>query len=1207
MKKCKRVVAVFAVLLMLLSSFSALAESYKHGENTKVTVSGVWAFHGGRQGAEVSGGSTANGGNRANHYNNRLYWYEGYSIDILQIAGKYTPQYDGKVYMYCIHKWQDYGNGERKIYTSKTGDITDSRYWSKLGSTKRRLLQLLSIYGFPGQTPAQLGVSTVDDAYAATQVIAWEIVTGRRTLSGFTSNYKSAGNEDTPEVDAAKDNARYFYDKYMHYGYTGNGHNAGEATPALTAYNKIWADMAQHETLASFNNQTLTLKWDAASKSYKGSITDSNGMLARSSRDTSVALPAGVTCSVSGNTVSFTATKEITSASTVKFKKNLSELYNVAPLAVLEATDGKGQEMMSGTMADPKPFYLNIRTSTGDVTIDKRSADNIVSGMKFRIQGNGLDQTVTTNSSGKAYATLPAGTYTIQEIDVPDRYVTPPAQTVTITDNNTTVAVFNNNYKYGSMELTKTSEDNAVSGLSFTVTGPNNYRQTVTTDAAGKWKLSNLLPGTYTVTETTPDKYNAQPAKTVKVEAGKTAAVSFANTLRRGSLKVIKTFEGKDTPLAGVPFTVTGPNGYNQRFTTDENGEINIGRLLPGTYTATELSDKLTEAYLLSPAQTVAVAADKVAELRIHNILKKGYVEIYKTETVNNKALAGAVYGIYNADGVRIGQLTTDANGYAKSGLLNYGFGYYLMEESAPAGWLVDSTKHLFDITEDGATITIRAADAPQLGRIEIYKEGEVLVSSDFRLTEQGMIYAPIYETRQLAGAVIELYAQEDIVVNGEVMFKAGDLVDTQTTGADAPATFEGLYPGTYLYCETTAPDGFFIGANEGEITLVPGGQEEIVVETTITNERQRTKIVFWKSWDENPVYPNPDAWQGISFGLFASEDIINADGEVVIEAGSLVDVAGIDADGQGAFTVDLPVGFAGYVKELTTAAGYLLDDTQYPVQFSQPDQTIPFVRIDVADGTTIENKVMYGSVEIHKMSELPEEILAQGFENKPLAGAVYGIYDMDGNLVMQMDPTDEEGYAKADGLPYGRYYLQEITPPPRYQLDETRYPFAIGIDLNLEANEDADGETDEDSEDLAESDEPEVEGPDAEPEDLAEGETAGPGEPETAGPGAEPDETEPAEPIEKDLLHIRIELKDAPIIGVITSNYQYKQVEGIDYAPDYIPTEDLDEPDIPLTNIPNTGDPLFGRVAMVCGLMGGSALLLLVAKRKKAKRRGQD
>ena len=91
----KKMIAAVSVLLLLISSFSAAAASYQHGDKVKVTVSESWAFHGGREEGETS---TSNGGNRGNAYNNRLYWYEGYSIDILHVDGLYTPQYDGRTY-----------------------------------------------------------------------------------------------------------------------------------------------------------------------------------------------------------------------------------------------------------------------------------------------------------------------------------------------------------------------------------------------------------------------------------------------------------------------------------------------------------------------------------------------------------------------------------------------------------------------------------------------------------------------------------------------------------------------------------------------------------------------------------------------------------------------------------------------------------------------------------------------------------------------------------------------------------------------------------------------------------------------------------------------------------------------------------------------------------------------------------------------------
>ena len=359
----KRIFLSVIMSLVMLCSFilPTFAASYQNGDTTKVTVSGVWAFHGGRQPGETS--STSNGGNRGNHYNNRLYWYEGYSIDILQMDGsKYTPQYNGKTYFYCVHKWIHYGDSNRKFYVDPTGNgnLMNSQYWKALPAYQRKLLQLVSIYGFPARTPQQLGVSTVDDAYAATQAIIWEIVTGRRDIDGLVSGYKSSSEELAGGIPAAKNNVNYFRDCYMLYAYDGNGHKKGEATPAMTAYNKILADMAKHDTLASFAGQTLTLKWDGASKTYKGSLTDRNSMLANSSVTST--LPSGLSAKISGNTITFTATKP-TNTTTVTINKNLPELWKISPLAVLEVTSGTGQEMLCGQMNDPRSYTCLLYTS----------------------------------------------------------------------------------------------------------------------------------------------------------------------------------------------------------------------------------------------------------------------------------------------------------------------------------------------------------------------------------------------------------------------------------------------------------------------------------------------------------------------------------------------------------------------------------------------------------------------------------------------------------------------------------------------------------------------------------------------------------------------------------------------------------------------------------------------------------------------------
>lgn len=108
---------------------------------------------------------------------------------------------------------------------------------------------------------------------------------------------------------------------------------------------------------------------------------------------------------------------------------------------------------------------------------------------------------------------------------------------------------------YGGAKIIKTSEDSKVEGITFTITGEG-VNQTVTTDRNGEIRIDNLMPGIYTVTEQSYDKYVPQESHRVTVLAGQTATVSFNNVLRRGDLTVTKTSE--DGLNQGVKFHLFG-------------------------------------------------------------------------------------------------------------------------------------------------------------------------------------------------------------------------------------------------------------------------------------------------------------------------------------------------------------------------------------------------------------------------------------------------------------------------------------------------------------------------------------------------------------------------------------------------------------------------------------------------------------------------
>lgn len=425
----------------------------------------------------------------------------------------------------------------------------------------------------------------------------------------------------------------------------------------------------------------------------------------------------------------------------------------------------------------------------------------------------------------------------------------------------------------------------------------------------------------------------------------------------------------------------------------------------------------------------------------------KGSVELYKSDDESGNALAGAVYGIYFHDGTEVGRLTTDETGYAKSDLLPYGQ-YYLQEITAPNGYVLDTAQYPFTISTDGQVITINATDKNQMGQIQGTKTGEVLTGSDFRLTELGMMYAPIYEVQGLQNAEYEIYAKTDITTpEGTVKYTAGQLVETVTTDENGQFTSRQLYLGTYVIKEKTAPNGYVQDTTEYEVTLSYGGQNQNVVLSSISlsNERQKVIVSLKKEMEQHTVYPNEEAYKDIQFGLYTAEDILDVNGNIALEKDSLLEVITLDETLTGTVTTDLPIG-SYYLQEIATNEAYILDETKYPVEFTYQGQETATVEIVANSGESIVNSLKKGQVELIKESDFPTGALEQGFVNHPLKGAVYGIYSTDGTEVGRLT-TDIKGYAKSEFLPYGSYYLKEITAPFGYEINETEYHFVISTD----------------------------------------------------------------------------------------------------------------------------------------------------------------
>lgn len=855
-----------------------------------------------------------------------------------------------------------------------------SSVWEGISKDKQKAVNIALLYGKPGNG-SNLGY-TEGQQWIATQVIVWEIISGcRSTGAGFQCT-------NTKYIDAL----------------TAGGYNPG----VKAVYDKIANAMAHHHTVPSFASNlassapTHTMQYSDGV--YSVTLTDTNGVLSQFNYKTT----GNVAVSKSGNSITLATYSPKTEAAVITVNKTVPTVNNSVLVAF---GDSYKQDVITGVSApDPVPSVFKLITNAGHLKIVKTADDGVVSGVEFTVSGNNYNQTAKTDDKGELLLTgLVPGTYTVTEAKS-DQYVEQPAQTVAVENGKTAEVKFHNSLNKGELSIVKTSNDGVVSDIEFTVSG-NNFSKTVKTDKDGHINLSGLLPGTYTVTETPSERYVAQEPKTVTVENGKTATVSFANVLKKGTIAIYKT---GDIFSSVSEEEMTEPTTEAAEETT-EPAEENTTT----TEAVSEPSEEEPEA-----TEPTAPAEEKQPVIK--------YQPIYK-----NGGLAGAEFTVTAAEdittpdgtvqfkkGDKVDTITTDVNGVAKTKTLYIGK-YSIAETKSPYGYIANPKTYTVEISYAGQNVEVTNTDL----KVENIRQKAEITLQKF-LEKYDLL--SIGDNGEIASVAFALFADEDITAaDGKVIPKDG-LIEIINCDENGKVRFNTEIPfGKYYVQEYFTDKHYIIDSTKYpfEFAYTPDTDVQyfnITSEKEFVNELKRGTVYTTKVDEE---YPD-NKLTGARFEIYADVD---GDKEFNAEADKLVgEMNEVPVKPGDYYCADLPVG------------GYFLYEKEAPAGFEKDDNYYFFEITEDGDEVTVENKAGVGFVNKPTTGELEitKKDVATG---KLLPKAGFRIKDADGKVVAE-GYTDENGIAKFK-LRAGKYTYEEFDAPEGYIIDTTPHEFEITED----------------------------------------------------------------------------------------------------------------------------------------------------------------
>lgn len=537
---------------------------------------------------------------------------------------------NGKV-AYCVEHGIALGLGDNSGYTQQ--DLTREQmnrltlidYWGRYKN----------IANVKGCSAVNYNWDTIDVSaeYMAEfycQLLIWE------TINSFGGSFVGASSVSIPSTVGGMDNV------------------ASQST--YNAFKKaVMEKVNLFYTTPSIDGQTVTLKMGETV-----TLTDTTGVLS-DYKDIPVVNTTGIQVEKSGNTVKLTATGTPNASGAVRFAYNVDlNYYTDEPGYYYEHAVSQDVATCGFAGRDPVAMTLNVNIEmNGSLKIVKTSEDGKVSGVRFRVMGDGVDTTVTTKSDGTiTIPDLKAGSYTVTELDVPDQYVQPKAQTVTVEANKTAAVSFSNVLKKWKATITKVDAetgavqgDASLAGAVYGVYRGNDLIDQYTTNSDGQfttkeyicgnnWSIREISPSNGYLIDSTVYPVGAEPGN-YSLEHNK-IEITVKEQVIKGKVQIHKQYEilnGSPADESGAEFQVylksagsyaAAKEAERDTITTTASGYATTKDMPCGTYIVHQ-SKGGAGRETVDDFEVVVAENGKTYSYELLNELKNGQLKIVKT------------------------------------------------------------------------------------------------------------------------------------------------------------------------------------------------------------------------------------------------------------------------------------------------------------------------------------------------------------------------------------------------------------------------------------------------------------------------------------------------------------------------------------------------------------------------------------------------